>query len=293
MKDGIEIRSIFLYNEMVQVEDLQRIVWSGSETDIIPAHLSVAISHNGGVVLGAFDQGKLVGYLLGFLGTDSKTPDRIAMTRLKHCSHQVGVLPAYRDRGIGFALKQAQREAVLKQGIRLVTWTYDPLLSLNAHLNIQRLGAVCDTYLRHAYGEMRDAMNTGVESDRFQVDWWVTSPRVSSRFEGARKPLNMAHYLDAGAEKVNPSILDDEGHLYPGEEINTPKGVIALVEIPTDFQAVKQFDLGVAKNWRAHSREVFTSLFAEGYLVTDFLFLKAEEPPRSYYVLTYGEGKLG
>ncbi len=293
MKDGIEIRAIFLYEEMVQAEDLQRIVWSGSETDIVPAHLSMAISHNGGAMLGAFDQGKLVGYLLGFLGTDSASPDRIAMTRLKHWSHQVGVHPAYRDRGIGFALKQAQREVVLKQGIRLVTWTYDPLLSRNAYLNIRRLGAVCDTYIQRAYGEMRDALNTGVASDRFQVDWWVTSPRVSSRFEKERKPLNMEHYLEAGAEKVNPSILNDAGHLYPGEAIYAPEGVITLVEIPPDFHALKQSDLGVAKSWREHSREVFTSLFAAGYLVTDFLFLKGEELPRSYYVLTHGEGKLG
>lgn len=293
MKDGIEIRSIFLYEEMVQTEDLQRIVWSGSETDIVPAHLSMAISHNGGIVLGAFDQEKLVGYLLGFLGTDLESPDRIAMTRLKHCSHQVGVHPAYRGRGIGFTLKQAQREEVLKQGIRLVTWTYDPLLSMNAHLNIRQLGAVCNTYIQRAYGEMRDALNVGVESDRFQVDWWVTSPRVSSRFEDARKPLDMAHYLDAGAEKVNPSILKDEGHLYPGEAISAPDGIFALVEIPPDFHALKQADLGLAESWREHSREIFTSVFAAGYLVTDFLFLKGEEQPRSYYVLTYGEGKLG
>lgn len=293
MKNGIEIRLLFLYEEMVQAEDLQRIVWSGSETDIVPAHLSMAISHNGGVMLGAFDQGKLVGYLMGFLGTDAESPDRIAMTCLKHCSHQVGVHPAYRDRGIGFALKRAQREEVLKQGIRLVTWTYDPLLSRNAYLNIRRLGAVCDTYLQRAYGEMRDALNTGIESDRFQVDWWVTSHRVSSRLEQARKPLTMAHYLEAGAETVNTSILDDAGRLVPGEAIYTPEGVIALVEIPPDFQALKLLDLGVAKSWREHSREVFISVFAAGYLVTDFLFLKGEEPPRSYYVLTHGEGKLG
>ena len=182
MKTGIEIRSLDLYEEMEQAEELQRIVWPGSEIDIIPAHLSMAISHNGGAVLGAFDQDKLVGYLLGFLGTDAQSPDRMAMTCLKHWSHQVGVHPAYRDCGIGFALKHAQREKVLKQGIRLVTWTYDPLLSLNAHLNIRRLGAVCDTYLQCAYGEMRDSLNAGVESDRFQVDCCVSSPRVSSRF---------------------------------------------------------------------------------------------------------------
>lgn len=293
MKDRIEIRSLSKYEEMVQAEDLQRIVWSGSETDIVPAHLSMAISHNGGTVLGAFDQDKLVGYLLGFLGTDSKSPDRIAMTRLKHCSHQVGVHPGYRDRGVGFALKQAQRVEVLRQGIRLVTWTYDPLLSLNAHLNIRRLGAVCNTYIQRAYGEMRDALNVGIESDRFQVDWWVTSPRVSSRFEKERAPLDMVHYLDAGAEKVNPSILDGDGYLHPGEAIHTPEGMVVLVEIPPDYHALKKFDLGLAKNWREHSRKVFISLFAAGYLVTDFLFLKGEEQPRSYYVLTHGEGKLG
>ena len=293
MKDGIEIRSLSLYEEMVEAEDLQRNVWPRSETDIIPAHLSMAISHNGGVVLGAFDQDKLVGYLLGFLGTDSESPDRIAMTRLKHWSHQMGVHPAYRGRSIGFMLKQAQREEVLQQGVRLITWTYDPLLSINAHLNIRRLGAVSNTYIQSAYGEMRDALNVGVESDRFQVDWWITSPRVASRFKEARKPLNMAHYLDAGAEIVNPSTLDDEGHLYPGEAISAPEGVVALVEIPPDFHALKRFDLCVAKSWREHSREVFISVFAAGYLVTDFLFLKGEEQPRSYYVLTHGEGKLG
>ena len=293
MDEGIRIQPLVLYEEMVQAEDLQRIVWSGSETDIVPAHLSMAISHNGGLVLGAFAQDLLVGYLLGFLGTDSGSPDRLAMTRLKHWSHQVGVHPAYRNRGIGFALKQVQREEVLKQGIRLVTWTYDALLSQNANLNIRGLGAVCNTYIQDAYGEMRDALNIGIESDRFQVDWWVTSPRVSSRFEEARKPLDMAHYLDAGAEKVNPSNLDDDGHLYPGEETFAPKGLVALVEIPPDFHALKQFDLGLAKSWREQSRDVFTSLFAAGYLVTDFLYIKGEPQLRSYYVLTHGEGKPG
>ncbi|MCK5052626.1 MAG: GNAT family N-acetyltransferase [Anaerolineales bacterium] len=293
MKTGIEIRSLDLYEEMEQAEELQRIVWPGSEIDIIPAHLSMAISHNGGAVLGAFDQDKLVGYLLGFLGTDAQSPDRMAMTCLKHWSHQVGVHPAYRDCGIGFALKHAQREKVLKQGIRLVTWTYDPLLSLNAHLNIRRLGAVCDTYLQCAYGEMRDSLNAGVESDRFQVDWWVSSPRVSSRFEDARKPLDMEHYLEAGAEKVNPAVLGDGGQLHPSEAYYAPQGIVGLVEIPPDYHALKQFDLGLAQRWREHTRDVFRSLFTAGYLITDFLYLKGEVQPRSYYVLTHGEGKLG
>lgn len=293
MTDGIEIRLLVDYEEMVQAEALARVVWPGSETDIIPAHLSIAISHNGGTVLGAFDDDTLVGYVLGFLGTDSQDPERIAMTRLKHCSHQLGVHPEYRDRGIGFALKQAQREEVLKQGIRLITWTYDPLLSQNAHLNIRRLGSVCNTYILGAYGEMRDALNIGIASDRFQVDWWVTSPRVVSRFEKARRPLDLTHYLNAGAKKMNPATLDNEGRLCPNDAAIDPSGVVALVEIPADYQELKKRDMSIAKSWREHSRYIFTYLFAAGYIVTDFLYISDEPQPRSYYVLTHGEGTLG
>jgi len=103
----------------------------------------------------------------------------------------------------------------------------------------------------------------------------------------------MAHYLDAGAERANPASLGDEGHLYPSEVIHAPQGVVVLAEIPPDYHALKRFDLGLAQRWREHTREVFTSLFAAGYLVTDFLYIKDEVQPRSYYVLTHEEGKLG
>jgi predicted GNAT superfamily acetyltransferase len=293
MTGEIEIRLMNDYGEMVQAEALSRLVWPGSETDIIPAHLSLAISHNGGTVLGAFEGERLIGYVLGFLGTDSKDPERLAMIRLKHCSHQLGVDPTYRNKGIGFALKQAQRTEVVKQGIRLITWTYDPLLSQNAHLNIRRLGGVSNTYIHGAYGEMRDALNIGIDSDRFQVDWWVTSPRVRSRFDKPRKPLDIKHYLDAGAMTLNPAALDEQGRLHPGEVTIDPGGVVALVEIPSDFQALKGQDMDLAKVWREHSRHIFSTLFAAGYIITDFLYLRDESQPRSYYVLTHGEGTFG
>ena len=39
--------------EMQAVEQLQRLVWPGSETDIVPAHLLLAAAHNGGLGVGA------------------------------------------------------------------------------------------------------------------------------------------------------------------------------------------------------------------------------------------------
>ncbi len=293
MAQPLVIRSLETPEDLSQAERLQAVVWPGSEVDVVPAHIMAAIVHNGGVAIGAFDGERLVGFVLGFLGTDSSSPDRIAMARLKHCSHQMGVLPEYRDRGVGFLLKKAQREAVIAQGVRLITWTYDPLLSRNAHLNIRRLGAVCRTYLREVYGEMRDALNAGIPSDRFQVDWWVTSRRVIERLEGTRPPLDLAHFHAADAHLLNPAPLGDDGLPRPPDSFDRPQGTLALVEIPSDFLALRERDLGLARAWRLHTRDLFEDAFARGYLVTDFVYLKGETFPRSFYLLSHGEGTLG
>ena len=125
---------------------MQRQVWPGTDLDVVPLHLLTTVAHNGGLVLGAFHGDRMVGFLLGFLGTDEGQPNRPALARLKHCSHMLGVLPEYRGQHIGYQLKLAQRDYVSVQGVRLITWTYDPLESRNARLNIARLGAVCNTY---------------------------------------------------------------------------------------------------------------------------------------------------
>ena len=101
-----------------------------------------------------------------------------------------GCIRIYRDSGIGFALKRAQWQMVRHQDLDHITWTYDPLLSRNAYLNIARLGAVCSTYRRSEYGEMRDGLNVGLPSDRFQVDWWLNSHRVQRRSANARASLS-------------------------------------------------------------------------------------------------------
>ncbi len=292
--------------EMQTVEQLQRLVWPGSETDIVPAHLLLAAAHNGGLVIGAYDgsfQGdpgekQLAGFVFGFPGLYD-TPDG---PRLKHCSHMLGVHPEQRGRGLGFALKRAQWQMVRYQGVDRITWTYDPLLSQNAYLNVARLGAVCNTYLRDEYGTMRDALNRGLPSDRFQVDWWVNTQRVERRLgRGARLKLDLAHFLAAGAQVINPTHLNasglphlDESRYQAWLDDPTAKGEeqpLLLVEIPSDYQALKKSDLELAKNWRLQTRLLFEALFERGYLVTDFIHLPGASS-RSYYVLSFGESTL-
>ena len=290
---SVVIRSLSGVQEMKQAEALQRAVWPGSETDIVPAHLLLTVASNGGLVLGAMKADELVGYVMGFLGTDQESPDRVAMARLKHCSHQVGVHPEHRGQGLAVALKSAQREALIRQGIRLATWTFDPLMSVNAYLNVHRLGAVCRTYKREVYGEMRDGLNQGLPSDRFEVDWWLTSNRVESRLEGSRPPLDLANYLSAGAQKLNSAGLADDDLPHPGDLIETPSGNLVMVEIPPDFLDVKQRDIGLASEWRMITRSIFEGAFEAGYVATDFVYLKGEKYPRSYYVLSLGDSTLG
>jgi predicted GNAT superfamily acetyltransferase len=276
-------------SEISAVEALQREVWPGSETDIVPAHLLITVVHNGGLVLGAFAEEQLVGFVFGFPGLES-TPDG---PRPKHCSHMAGVRPEYRDRGLGFALKRAQWQMVRHQGLDHITWTYDVLLSRNAYLNIARLGAVCSTYRRSEYGEMRDGLNAGLPSDRFQVDWWLNTPRVERRLSKRPRPVvKLSHLLRVGVRPLYAPQIGSDGWPRPPEHVPALEAQLLAVDIPADFMALKTADLALARDWRFFAREFFETAFARGYIVTDFVYEGGENPPRSLYILTDGESTL-
>lgn len=300
------IRIIEKPEEFTAVEDLQRQVWPGSDVDIVPAHVLLASAHNGGVAIGAYSgegedadrevDSHMVGFVFGFPGLYF-TPDG---PRPKHHSHMLGVHPEYRDRSLGFHLKRAQWQIVRHQGLDLITWTFDPLMSRNAYLNIAKLGAVCHNYLRDVYGTMRDEINAGLPSDRFQVDWWVNSQRVNRRLSRqARRELDLAHYFAAGIKVINPTSLDEQGlphpglgtSLHPSTEKNEVPRSIVLVEIPADFPRLKILNPELGLEWRLYTRSLFETLFGGGYIVTDFVHLLGKHP-RSYYVLSHGDSTL-
>ncbi len=293
-------------DDMEKVEAVQRQVWPESETDVVPAHLLLAAVHNGGVAVGAFIPSggeasdpregpakEMVGFVFGFPGIYT-TPDG---PRAKHCSHMLGVLSAYRDRGLGFALKRAQWQMVRHQGLDRITWTFDPLLSRNAYLNITRLGGVCNTYLRDAYGQMRDNLNFGLPSDRFQIDWWINTARVERRLSSKpRGALDLAHFLPAGARIINPAKPMAGEWIQPSEAGPDPEAAfeqqaLLLLEIPPNFLSLKQDRPDIALAWRLHTRSWFEDLFQRGYLITDFIHLPGKTA-RSFYVLSHGESTL-
>jgi len=280
-KEGVSIKKLTTILQFRQGEELQRRVWGLSDTDVVPLHLLLTAQKNGGLVLGAFDEeGRMIGLLFGFLGARDATA-----RQLKHCSHMMGVLEEWRGHGVGYRLKLAQREHALAQGLELVTWTYDPLESLNAALNIGKLGVVCRTYFRDLYGEMEDGLNVGLSSDRFQVEWWIASQRVVHRLAsgGHRPSLDAA--LESGAQLLNPATVRPDGLVRPSPASLKPTAETVLVEIPAHVQAIKATDVALARQWRAHTREILERCFAAGYTVTEFISEVQDNLRRSYYVL--------
>jgi len=154
------------------------------------------------------------------------------------------------------------------------------------------LGAVCNTYLREVYGEMRDGLNVGLASDRFQVDWWVNTQRVERRL--GRRPrgeLGIANYDGARIPHIYHVTIGADSFVRPPEQFSIPDEAMLLAEIPANFMQVRQGDFSLAAAWRVFTRQVFEECFALGYLVTDFLYDRASR--RSFYVLTHSQATLG
>lgn len=272
--DNISIRRLRSTDEFHRAQEIQRDIWGMPDhRATVPVHALITADKNGGLVLGAFDGDTMVGYLFGFLGFT-------ADGTVKHCSHMMGVAPEYRGRGLSIALKQHQRQFVLDQGLDVITWTYDPLESVNAYLNIAKLGAVCRTYIRDLYGEIPDALNSGLPTDRFEVEWWIRSQRAETYAAGTP-----THYALDEVAVVTDVTETARGVPRPAGWTFVDAPAIA-VEFPARIQTIKSHDLETALDWRLMTREVFEAYFDAGYTVVDVIRDAGNTETRWFYVLT-------
>ncbi len=139
-------------------------VW-GADSACSTPQMSVHAKY-GGVVLLAYVDEQPVGFLFSF--------PALYRGEWVLWSHETAVLPEYLHQGIGTRLKFAQREAAKELGYKTIGWTYDPLVSRNAHFNLNKLGARIVEYKVNAYGaDEDDLVNRGIETDRFIAVWDV------------------------------------------------------------------------------------------------------------------------
>ena len=241
-----ETRLVRSLDEFAACEAMSRDIWGAAERNVVPRELLLTMQHNGGLVHGAFlPDGRLVGFCFAFLGMRDG--------QLRLCSHQLGVIPDFRGRGVGIALKQAQRYDALRLGYELVTWTFDPLEARNAYINLHRLGCIARLYDRNHYGTMEDELNRGLPSDRFEAEWWLRRPKPPT---ASGEPVVM---LRAGA---TGEPVWEHRELSPT--------TTALIGVPPDFQAVKRTSLELALRWRMESRAAFEAALAAGLVAIDF-----------------------
>jgi predicted GNAT superfamily acetyltransferase len=269
----IEIRSLHGYDEMLACARLQEEIWGPQ--DVVSATLLTAIQKGGGVVGGAFEgSGELVGMVLGFSGPRHG--------RFIHWSHMLGVAEPSWGRGVGRRLKMFQRQEVLGMGIQVMHWTYDPLEARNAHLNLNRLGAIIDEHVRDLYGTGADnKLHDVIGTDRFIVSWHLDSQRVGAALKGSypAQPSAVEH------APIVSSHTQEDGTITPTDKelVDTDR---VRVEIPPDIQTMKRRLPDEAGRWRHVTRRAFEHYLPKGYSVDGFY--READRNRCFYVLIRG-----
>jgi predicted GNAT superfamily acetyltransferase len=162
MSVSMEIRPLTQLEHFAQAERLQREVWGCPDVEIVPAHLLRAQALHGGCVLGGWLEQRLVALVYGFPCASDYL-----------YSHLAAVGREVQGQGLGERIKRAQADWARERDYRRVVWTFDPLQVANARLNLNKLGAVASRYLVNYYGPLDDELNAGVDTDRFEVDWWL------------------------------------------------------------------------------------------------------------------------
>ncbi len=256
---------------------------------LVPEALFSNLARHGGVLLGIDEANDVRGAAVGFLGSDSQSDRKVIQARLKLHLALLLVHPQTRRQGMGLALMRALRRLAEAEGLPLITWEYDPLDTVCAGLSLHKLGAVCQDW---ALGQGEDAPDADGRP-RLQSEWWVQTPRAASRSGGQRASLTLAHYLEAGAQQVNPAGLDAKGSPIPSQDLQPLLKPMALMEVPPSSADLAGGDPGLAIAWRRQVIGLLSAAFRAGYLLTDFLRLDGETYPRAFYVLSQGQSTLG
>ncbi len=279
----IEVRRLENPDEYRMVVSAEAEVWGVSEhSDLVAHHVLIAADRRGGLVLGAFekDTGRMVGFVFGFLARNSEG-------KLYHYSHMTGVVPEYRYKGLGYVLKVMQREYVINQGLDLITWTYDPLQPANAKFNIGKLGVIVRKFYENYYGELRDSLNAGMPTDRFEAEWWVKSTLVSGKLGNALRTPTWDEVLALGGVPVTNVGYREGVPVLTGYDLDARSPLI-MVEVPDDLSKLRTFR-DLLMGWRVGMREVFNRYLNElNYVVVEFLSNFEGGLRRNSYVLWRG-----
>jgi chorismate synthase len=274
---AIHIRPLTTPAELRRCVDIQREVWGPDYSEVVPPPILTLATRLGGILAGAFDgRDEMIGFVFGMTG--------VVDGGIVHWSDMLAVRPAYRDRGIGDALKRYQRDVLLRRGIERVQWTFEPLEGRNAHVNFARLGVTSHEYVRDFYGGSDSPLHGEIGTDRLVVEWPIASGRVRDRLTRASRPPGERDI--AALPRVNTHTMVD-GHARSSDPVLSLEGSRVLLAIPADIQSLKRDHPEIAREWRAVTRASFESYFGRGFVAVEYVrggavgFYMLERGPRA------------
>ena len=256
------IRPFRTHQDYQECIALQEATWGSGFSERVPTALMIVSQRLGGVAAGAYGaDGALAGFVFGLSGIEHGVP--------VHWSDMLAVLPEHQGSGLGMRLKCYQRDLVLALGIRRMYWTFDPLESQNAYINLAKLGIVVREYVENMYGQTDSPLHRGIGTDRFVALWQLDASRVERRLSGRESPPPPETLADV------PRVLDcnpDAPAAWPEPEVHAPVGTDQiLVAVPPNIQALKSAAPALAARWREATRTVFQRYLSRGYEVCDLI----------------------
>lgn len=226
----IEIKPLHHSDQFKSAVELQKAIWGFDDVDLLPVRFFIVVTKIGGQAFGAYDGDRMIAFCIAIPGLK-----RGQQTYLH--SHMLGVLPEYRNYGVGRLLKLKQREEALAHGVHLIEWTFDPLELKNAHFNIESLGCIVRRYVRNQYGMSSSRLQAGLPTDRCTAEWWIATDWVGAAIER--------------------------------RERNRPP-VQSRISIPREIARLKKEDVLAAKAIQAEASAQFLANFEHGLAVVGF-----------------------
>jgi predicted GNAT superfamily acetyltransferase len=276
---SITYRELTARDDLEAITDLESVIWGLSPRDVVPPNVFHAQLMNGGLLLAAYDgDSRPIGLCFAVPAFHEK--------QRYLWSHMMGVHPDYRHQGVGYEIKQLQRQWAAARGYDSIRWTFDPLQSVNAYFNLGRLGARPVQYHIDYYGPMHDAINAGMPSDRLEVSW-PTRPGTAQR--PVKPDTNSAIPL---LQMTDRQVVFDEA----AAEQHPP---FLTLSIPQKLEKLKTTAPDVALQWRLAMREALCWVFDHDYALSAIVrtehetYFVAQQPEPWYlYVLRCGDGSL-
>jgi len=250
--DDVVIRDLVTHEERVECVALQEATWGAGFSERVPVAILQVGPKIGGITAGAFDRsGRMVGFVFGLTG--------IRHAQLAHWSDMLAVVPERRGSGLGERLKQWQRARCEAMGVRVIYWTWDPLVARNSHLNLNKLGARVDEFVENMYGVTDSPLMGALPTDRF-IAAWELDDAIIGRQRAAR---------DAAAPRLSAAPIVAGGPDAP-PPATWPDTDAVRVCVPHDFPALLLTDPAAAAAYRRHSHAAFTHYFALRYQISSF-----------------------